>query len=252
MFEFYQNDRFQARNPFTQFAARIRSPGKFLPDTKKNQFGGSLGGPIVENTAVLLRRLPGHAQHRGRLEAADACRPPRRARGDLSAYGVNIYDPLTGVPAQRQQFHGNVIPTNRLSPQALAILALIPLPNAPGRDNGTRDNYVASGSETFNEDSFNVRIDGRLGTARTRSGATACGNFLRDGPTAFGAGGGAELVSLGGVSDVKNQSLAYGIDYALVDDRCWPTSGSAGSATTSTCCRSTSAPRRRRTPASRV
>ena len=45
--------------------------GKFLPETKKNQFGGSLGGPIVAEQAVLLRRLPGHAQHRGRLAAAD-------------------------------------------------------------------------------------------------------------------------------------------------------------------------------------
>jgi hypothetical protein len=41
------------------------------------------------------------------------------------------------------------------------------------------------------------------------------GKFLRDGPTAFGAGGGHELVSLGGVSDVKNQSLAYGLDHAF-------------------------------------
>ena len=36
------------------------------------------------------------------------------------------------------------------------------MPNAPGRDNGTRDNFVASGSESFTENSFNVRIDGRL------------------------------------------------------------------------------------------
>ena len=41
------------------------------------------------------------------------------------------------------------------------------------------------------------------------------GDFLRDGPSAFGQGGGLELVSLGGVSDVINQSLAYGFDKAL-------------------------------------
>ena len=39
------------------------------------------------------------------------------------------------------------------------------MPNAAGRDNGTRDNYVASGSETFTENSFNVRIDGRIPTS---------------------------------------------------------------------------------------
>jgi hypothetical protein len=31
----------------------------------------------------------------------------------------------------------------------------------------------------------------------------------------FGAGGGDELVSLGGISDARNQSIAYGIDWAL-------------------------------------
>ena len=51
---------------------------------------------------------------------------------------------------------------SRLSPQALAVLNLIPLPNAPGTNNGTRDNYLASGSEKYNADAFNVRLDGRL------------------------------------------------------------------------------------------
>ena len=65
--------------------------------------------------------------------------PTAAARGgDLSAYGVNIYDPQTG-----QQFEGNRIPAGRLSPQAQRILELIPMPNATGRDNGIRDNYVA-------------------------------------------------------------------------------------------------------------
>ena len=46
-------------------------------------------------------------------------------------------------------------------------------------------------------------------------GRYSLGDFLRDGPPAFGDGGGPELVSLGGVSDVINQSLASGFDYAF-------------------------------------
>ena len=69
VFEFYQSDRFQARNPFTQAQPNALT-GKFLPDTKKNQFGGSLGGPIIAEQDVLLRRLPGHAQH---ARAARGC-----------------------------------------------------------------------------------------------------------------------------------------------------------------------------------
>ena len=128
----------------------------------------------------------------------------------MSAYGVNIYDPNTGL-----QFPGNVIPPSRRSPQAQNLLDLIPEPNAEGRDNGTRDNYVASGSETFKENSFNVRIDGRISDSLNTFGRYSLGDFLRDGPTAFGEGGGLELVSLGGVSDVINQSLAYGFDKAF-------------------------------------
>ena len=46
VFEFYQDDKFQSRNPFTQFQ-KDPLTGRYLPKTKKNQFGGSLGGPIV-------------------------------------------------------------------------------------------------------------------------------------------------------------------------------------------------------------
>ena len=213
LFDFNQNDRFQSRNPFTQ-AQPNSLTGKFLPDTQKNQFGGSLGGKIIENRVFFFGDYQGRRNTEGGSRLLTV--PTAAARtGDLSAYGVNIYDPLTGVPAQRQQFAGNVIPSNRLSPQAQKILALIPLPNAPGRDSGTRDNYVASDSEKFNEDSFNVRVDGRIGNGANTFARYSRGKFLRDGPTAFGAGGGRELVSLGGVSDVKNQSFAYGIDYAL-------------------------------------
>ena len=38
-FEFFRNNKFQARNPFTQ------PPGRELPENTKNQFGFSLGGP---------------------------------------------------------------------------------------------------------------------------------------------------------------------------------------------------------------
>ncbi len=133
-------------------------------------------------------------------------------RGDLSAYDVNVFDPQTGEP-----FQGGVIPDSRLSPQALALLRLVPLPNAPGRDDGTRDNYVASGSESFVEDSINVRLDSRPVRDLNLFGRYSRGDFSLEGPTALGDAGGAELVSLGGTSDVLNQNLVLGTDYAWSD-----------------------------------
>ena len=99
--------------------------------------------------------------------------------------------------------------------QAQRILALVPMPNAPGRDGGTRENFQSSGSEEFKEDSVNVRLDGRIGDSTNTFGRYSVGDFFRDGPTSFGAGGGQELVTLGGISDVKNQSLAIGLDRAF-------------------------------------
>jgi hypothetical protein len=208
LFEFYQSDAFQSRNPFTQFQPDPLT-GRLLPETSRHQFGGSIGGPILENRWFFFGDFQGTRSTQGGSRLLTV--PTLAARsGDLSAYGVNVYDPLTG-----QQFQNNVIPQDRLSAQAQRLLALIPEPNAPGRDNGTRDNFVASGSETFDENSFNVRIDGRLSDRLNTFGRYSLGDFLRDGPTAFGNGGGQELVSLGGVSDVINQSLSSGFDYAF-------------------------------------
>ncbi len=213
VFEFYQDDRFQSRNPFTQFQQDPLT-GNFLPETKKNQFGGSIGGPIVQSRMFFFGDYQGTRSTVGGSRLLTV--PTAAARGgNLSAYGVSIFDPATGAPEQRQPFPGNVIPSARLSPQAQALLRLIPLPNAPGRDGGTRDNFIASGSEAFRENSINVRIDGRIRDGVNTFGRYSQGKFFRDGPTSFGSGGGQELVSLGGVSDVKNQSLAYGIDHAL-------------------------------------
>src|SRR5687768_4198570 len=204
-FEFFLNDKFQSRNPFTQFQ-RDPLTGRHIPETRRNQFGGSVGGPIVRNQWFFFGDYQGTRSTQGGSRLLSVPTEAARA-GDLSAYGVNIYDPNTG-----QQFPGNVIPQSRLSPQAQAILRLIPRPNALGRDNGSRDNYVASGSESFTENSMNARIDGRLSPDLNMFGRFSVGDFLRDGPTSFGEGGGQELVSLGGVSDVVNQSLALGVD----------------------------------------
>ncbi len=213
-FEFYRSDKFQARNPFTQFQ-RDPLTGRFIPETSRHQFGGSAGGPIRQNRWFWFADYQGTREKQGGSRLLSV--PTAAARnGDLRAYGVNIFDPASGAtPAQRTQFANNVIPAGRISPQARAILDLIPLPNAEGRDNGTRDNFVASASESFDEDSINVRVDGRISDRLNTFGRYSTGGFFRDGPTAFGRGGGQELVSLGGVSDVRNHSVAYGVDYVF-------------------------------------
>jgi hypothetical protein len=214
-FVFHQDERLQARNPFTQFQPDPLT-GKFLPDTSKRQFGGSVGGPIVRNKWFFFGDYEGTRNTVGGSRLVTVPTAAARA-GDFSGYGVDIFDPATGAPAARQQFSNNRIPTGRLSPQALALLQKVPVPNATGRENGTIDNYVASGSETFDGNSINMRFDGRMRDGLNMFGRYSLGDFLRDGPQVFGdqGGGGVQLVNLGGVSDARNQSLASGVDWAF-------------------------------------
>ncbi|HEX5735491.1 MAG TPA: TonB-dependent receptor [Blastocatellia bacterium] len=208
VFEFRQSDVWQARNPFSQ-AQPDPLTGKSVPDTLKNQFGGAIGGPIIKEKFFFFGDYQGTRSKVGGSRLLTV--PTLEARrGDLSAYGVDIFDPLTN-----QQFPGNRIPTGRLSPQALAILNLLPPPNRTGEQNGTRNNFVSSGSEIFDNDTFDIRIDNRFSTNLNMFGRYSFADYTRDGPPAFGAAGGLELVTLGGTSKVRNHSLALGFDYTL-------------------------------------
>ncbi len=91
------------------------------------------------------------------------------------------------------------------------ILSLLPMPTGPG----IRDNFIAQGSEVFNSDAFNTRLDGRLSDRMNVFGRYSFAKFAKDGPSAYGEGGGPGVVDLGGNTRVKNQSLALGLDYTL-------------------------------------
>ena len=211
-FEFHQSDWLQARNPFTQ-ALPNPLTGRHIPETSKDQFGGSLGGPIVRNQTFFFGDYQGLRSSVGGSQLLTV--PTEAARqGDLSEYGVPIFDPAGGAPATRQQFANGVIPTGRLSAQALAILELIPLPNRPG----VRDNFAVSGTENFDSDQFTTRIDHRWSDRMNVFGRYSWAGFKRDGPTAFGQGGGRDFGTLGGVSEVNNQSLALGLDRTFSTD----------------------------------
>src|SRR3954471_11339284 len=122
-FEFYQDDRFQSRNPFTQ-STKIASTDRFLPKTKKNQYGGAFGGPISKDRSFFFGDYQGTRSNAGgsKLLTVPTVAAPG---GDLSAYGINIFDPQGGAPAQRTQFTNNTIPGGRLSPQTQQLLKLI-------------------------------------------------------------------------------------------------------------------------------
>src|SRR5215813_14026367 len=193
IFALRQNDVLQARSPFSQFQ-KDPTTKKFIPDSLRNQFGAAVGGAIIKDRLFFFGDFDGIRSKTGGSKLLSV--PTVAARnGDLSAYGVNIFNPTAALvlvpdprpkaPAgamvlARQQFAGNKIPIGMLSQQALNVLKLIPLPNAPGTNNGTRDNYVASGIEGFDKDSFDTRIDFRATEKLSMFGRYSYANFTRN------------------------------------------------------------------------
>jgi hypothetical protein len=223
-FWFRRDQHGQARDPFAQSQPLAGTKDQFIPPTLWNQMGGSLGGPIQRDKTFFFGDYQGTRQKNGgsRLD-----RVPTAAErtGDLSGLGVNIFEPCNGAdcniaPANRQQFAGNTIPTSRLSSQALNLLKFIPLPNISGVT-GAAPNYAASGTGVANWDGFDARID-RYQTEKLHMfGRYSFLQVNQTVPGAFGfeAGGpNFQSTAFGGAASLRNQSLAYGLDYAIRPD----------------------------------
>ena len=58
-FDYRRSGAQLARNPYNQFAPYSALSTRLTPPALYNQFGGSVGGPILKNKVILLRRLPG-------------------------------------------------------------------------------------------------------------------------------------------------------------------------------------------------
>jgi len=136
----------------------------------------------------------------------------------LAVPGHQIYDNSTGVSIP---YANNIIPLNRLSPQALNLFKLLlangKVPNTFTTDNGLTSNYAGTGTGIFNSDQWDVRLDTTI-----YSKAHAFVRFSRftdvlSGASLFGPAGGPGLgiAGYGGVSKGANDSVAAGVDVAL-------------------------------------
>jgi Carboxypeptidase regulatory-like domain/TonB dependent receptor len=232
LFEFLQNNIFEARDPFTQ---GLHDPGtpapknRGVPPLRWNQFGGSIGGPILKNKLFFFGDYQGTRRRTG---ASVLTRVPTAAerQGDFSDFSIPIFDPLTGNAdgSGRVQFADpsratasnpaglNIIPISRIAPQATNLLGLLPAQNlSPASPNDP--NYVASGSEAFDSDQYDIRIDHYPTDNLHYFGRYSLANFNKNSPPAFGIAGGPGLngLNFAGKSDVRNQNLVGGLNYTL-------------------------------------
>jgi hypothetical protein len=150
-FEFLRNDNLDARNFF------LVGP---KPELKRNQFGGSFGGPVFKDRTFFFTTYEGlrltESVARLRTVPTDKMR-----RGDLSELAANVFirDPQkTGncnATDQTACFPGRIIPDARQHKTSRALLDFWPRANLPG----TGNNFAFNGARTQNQNQFSARID---------------------------------------------------------------------------------------------
>ncbi len=156
--EFNRVNALSARNPFSE----PNGPGHLV----YNQFGGTLGGPILRDKLFAFGYYEGYRIRSGGNISTTVPIPAFRV-GDFSSLAATnpIYDPTTGGDqgVGRTQFANNQIPAGRLDPIVQSILAKLPLPNVPGA--GPNNNFVAPQLQPVNQDLGTARIDYTLSEA---------------------------------------------------------------------------------------
>jgi len=155
VYEYLRNRVFDARNFFDP-ADR--------PELVRNQFGFAVGGPVLRGKTYFFGSTDFLRDREGLSELSTVPTIAERG-GDLSALGVTVVNPFTGMP-----FKGNLIPSNLISTVAPDILKMYPLPNVPGLSN----NLLASPVQSENDTQGTYRVDHHL---RQSAGLTARYSF---------------------------------------------------------------------------
>lgn len=153
-YEFFRNAALDARNFFAL-------PGETAPRYQRNQFGFSIGGPVLRNRTFFFADYEGRRVREGITQATNVPTELERA-GDFSqSMFTRPVDPYTQRP-----FDNARIPADRLNPVGSAIAKLYPVPNraVPGQ------NYVSSPISRDRDDRMDVRLDHYAGSRSNLAG----------------------------------------------------------------------------------
>jgi TonB dependent receptor-like, beta-barrel len=165
LFEFHRNAKLDARN---YFAPADQPKPKYL----RNQFGGSIGGPIKRDRTFFFADYEGTRSREGITRVTNVPTLLER-QGDFSQsrdiFGNPVFvsnpylprDPVTfqlppcNAGNQTGCFPGNRVPLAFQHPIGQAIAALYPAPNR----NVPFQNFVSSPTQSDDNNSFDVRLD---------------------------------------------------------------------------------------------
>jgi hypothetical protein len=168
-FDFLRNNRMDANNFFAN-----RS-GQELGTFQRNEFGGSIGGPIVKNKIFFFETYEGRRQRSQNL-AQFTLPTEQQMAGDFSnTLAANgqlrvIYDPFSAKPDPnrpgefiRTAFAGNRIPMSLMDPVALKVQSYYGAkPNSPGLPNTGRNNFIFQGGIPNNANRNTAKVDLQL------------------------------------------------------------------------------------------
>jgi hypothetical protein len=194
-FEFYRSDKLNATDFFLNKAGQPKSKLKY------NNYGFNFSGPIKKNRAFFFWNEEWRRERRGVVLQGKVPTAAERV-GDFSAPKALLTDTLPhqpgltcnpnnplnygSSPVDAGCYPGNKIPLANLSPAALAILKVFPLPNTTGPTN-----WVSSQLQPIDtrQDSIrgDVNITSKMNllvkyTNETWTHGQASGNFWGDSP----------------------------------------------------------------------
>jgi hypothetical protein len=167
LFEFLRNNNLEA-NTWGN-----RRNNTALPALQRNEFGGSVGGPVqlpkIYNGKDKTFFFFSEQSVRARNGTSSFATVPIDAwrNGDFSdlrngsGAPITLYDPLqVGADGNRASFPGNQIPVTRFNPIARNLLKFWPEPNAVPTNTFTRqNNFFVNGKSPSRDDKFDSRLD---------------------------------------------------------------------------------------------
>ena len=151
------------------------------PPLHRNNFGGTIGGPIRKNRTFFFYNLDVLLEHDGVSNTRNVGLPAWRT-GDFStatrdaagkATPIVIYDPNTGTgtplnPLATTPFPNAIIPASRLDPVAVKALGYVPGPNRAANDPANQTgNWQQNSINTTTTGYHTIRVDHEL-TAATK------------------------------------------------------------------------------------